>query len=260
MKNLKIVVVTLFALVSNSYAIAASAKSSCGVLLSHFLVDQRPAKISEGLQSALRHSRRNFVTAYLVIDSFLPVENRGQKPAILAIKERIQSTGANIDESYGKPDEIIPKNGLRTLKVSGSSDSIWQASSLSQVIWLAKAVSPKTLNRLSRERDLDPKAAAQRYKLEKKLTENRLSKLEKERRQTQLESKTDEANDIRGQIAEISSETKKVEFNLSMTSAQSNDGAYRFWRQQELYDLERAQEKLYETLDVLEQEIQELKD
>jgi hypothetical protein len=73
-----------------------------------------------------------------------------------------------------------------------------------------------------------------------------------ESRRSQL---TSEASDIREEIETLEAEREEVEFDHSMTSAQSDDTSHRFWLGERLEDVEGRLEHLYDRLAIVEEEL-----
>jgi hypothetical protein len=264
MRNL-ILVMAIFVVSIFSYAnTKAKVPSLCSWTLGYMMgsgpprgADQSP--YSEGIKEALEQKGNRLINAYVIVDLFNPIPNRGQKPAFVVAFEKISATGVTLTDDCCEARKI-PQNGLTTFKVRATRDQIFKISNLPQVIWLSKTLNLRTLERIEKTLGRSKTETAKRRALEERLTKRAEDKIEHERRITQLESKNDEVADIRGQIEEVANEISEVEFNLSMTSAQSNDVSHRIRLQEDLADLQNTLDRLYETLDGLEQDIEDLRD
>lgn len=130
------------------------------------------SKFSRGFARKMQSVRNgDLIDAAIVLDTFMPVANRGRNPSLVVLSSRLQTAGIYV---MGMPDmwAPVPHDGLRTLYVRGSKSAFETAAKWPQIVWLAKSVSDQRLDVLARElRGDDVRTERKRYRLEERLTE-----------------------------------------------------------------------------------------
>lgn len=214
-------------------------------------------KISSGLQRILiqnAKSSNEHVTAYVVIDAWAPIKNRGLKPASVYMLDKmtklnIRSEGVSVNE--------VPTHGFLIFSITASTENIQTLSSLPQVVWIAKFADQRTANRLYVQRSLNADDAQKRFDLEERLSQAYVAKEEREQKITRLAQLEEE---IQAQTEVEDEEDAEVSELQSRGADLVGQGT--FWqnlRYQEAVHVQNAREFDGSNLDDLIRERDELK-